>query len=217
VRGLLTRRPSPAMAVALCALVVASAGTATAASVMIRNSGQVAAGAINSGDLENGKAVALDDLTASARRALQGQIGPTGPEGARGPQGAAGARGPQGEKGETGAPGKDAAPGTALGFVHVNADGSFQDAPSRGVNALLPLGGGIYCFELSVTPESAVATIDLADANFGDDVTVSLPLTDSARMFIESVCPAGVRDALVATSNVYSATFDPTAFFLELD
>jgi hypothetical protein len=209
----LLKRPSPATVIALCALVVASAGSATAATVMIRNSSQVGTGAINSGDLENGKAVGIADLTAGALRTLQGQVGPAGPEGARGPQGPAGARGPQGEKGETGAPGKDGVNGTALGYAHVAEDGTFQDAPSRGVNAIVA-GGGVYCFDLTVTPASAVATIDFEGASFGDDVYVTLPVTDATSNSVDSFCPAGQRDALAVTSNVYSAALDPNSFFI---
>ena len=89
----LRRRPSPALVVAIIALVVASAGTATAAGVLIKRSSQVARGAINSGDLANDKAVNLGDLTPAARLALQNDAGPTGPQGERGQQGPPGARG----------------------------------------------------------------------------------------------------------------------------
>ena len=76
----LRRRPSPALVVAIIALVVATAGTATAAGVLITRSSQVARGAINSGDLANDKAVNLGDLTPAARLALQNDAGPTGPQ-----------------------------------------------------------------------------------------------------------------------------------------
>jgi hypothetical protein len=211
MRRLLRWRPSPATAIALCALVVSSAGTATAATVMIRNSSQIATGAVNSGDLENGKGVGIADLTAAARRTLEGKTGPVGPEGARGAQGPAGARGPQGEKGERGAAGKDGANGTALGYAHVNADGTFQDAPSRGVNAIIS-GGAAYCFDLTVVPSAATATVDFAGASFEDAVYVTLPVTDDARTTIESVCPPGQVDALAVTTN--GAGFATNSFFI---
>lgn len=53
-------RPSPALIVAIIALVVACAGTATAAKVLIRNSSQVAANAINGRDIRNGSITGVD-------------------------------------------------------------------------------------------------------------------------------------------------------------
>lgn len=53
-------RPSPALVVATVALVVACAGTATAASVLIKNSTQVATGAINGSDVKNGTLAGID-------------------------------------------------------------------------------------------------------------------------------------------------------------
>ena len=72
------RRPSPALLVAIVALVVASAGTATAASLVIRNSGQIKNGAVRSADLANSKGVKVADLTPQARAALRGVPGPAG-------------------------------------------------------------------------------------------------------------------------------------------
>jgi hypothetical protein len=74
--------------VAIIALVISCAGTATAATVMITSSKQIAPGA-----------VALSDLSKSTRKALAGKAGPAGPQG---PQG------PQGPKGDAGAPNPNA-------------------------------------------------------------------------------------------------------------
>ena len=97
-------RPSRSTAaVAVVTAVVASAGTATAAGVLITSSRQIKAGVIKT-----------SDLSASARRALQGSAGPAGAQGGAGAQGTAGAAGargatgpagPAGTKGATGAPG----------------------------------------------------------------------------------------------------------------
>src|SRR4051794_6963624 len=46
-------RPSPSLVISIIALVVATAGTATAAGVLIRNSSQVKAGAISGSDIKN--------------------------------------------------------------------------------------------------------------------------------------------------------------------
>lgn len=54
-------RPSPALIVSIIALIIACAGTATAASVVIiKNSRQVASGSINGGDIRNGSIAGVD-------------------------------------------------------------------------------------------------------------------------------------------------------------
>jgi hypothetical protein len=84
-------RPSPALVISIVALVVALGGTATAASVLIKNSSQIRSGAVNSGDIRNGSvqgvdirsgavgdrqlknnAVTQDKLSASLRSSLRG-------------------------------------------------------------------------------------------------------------------------------------------------
>jgi hypothetical protein len=55
-------RPSPSLVVSIIALVVATAGTATAASVLIKNSSQVKAGAISGSDIHKG-AITSDKLS----------------------------------------------------------------------------------------------------------------------------------------------------------
>lgn len=53
-------RPSPALIVSIVALVVACAGTATAATVLIKNSSQIATGAVNTGDVRNSSLTGID-------------------------------------------------------------------------------------------------------------------------------------------------------------
>ncbi len=98
------RLPSPALVVSIIALVIACAGTATAASVLIRSSKQVAKGSINSSDLANGKGVKVADLTPAARAALSGKVGPAGANGLPGPAGPAGAKGETGPSGSVAPP-----------------------------------------------------------------------------------------------------------------
>jgi hypothetical protein len=98
------RGPSPALVVSIIALVVACTGTATAATMLIGSSKQVAKGAINSGDLANRKAVNVVDLTPAARSALSGKVGPAGANGVPGPGGPAGTRGETGPTGSVAAP-----------------------------------------------------------------------------------------------------------------
>lgn len=63
-------RPSPSLIVSIVALVVATAGTATAASVLITNSAQVKTGAINGSDIKNRSLSGIDiaDGAISARQ-----------------------------------------------------------------------------------------------------------------------------------------------------
>jgi len=95
MRPLLERRPSPALTVAIIAVVISGTGSAVAASL------------ITSNQIKNGT-IQLKDLSKSARDALQGGRGPQGPTGvagAAGQPGAAGAPGTPGAPGEPGAKG----------------------------------------------------------------------------------------------------------------
>ncbi|WP_372788167.1 hypothetical protein [Paraconexibacter sp.] len=60
-------RPSPALVVSIVALVVACAGTATAASVLITSSSQVKAGSLNGSDIKNSSLTGLDIKNKSLR------------------------------------------------------------------------------------------------------------------------------------------------------
>jgi hypothetical protein len=206
------RHPSPALVVALIALVVACAGTATATSVLIRGSGQVAAGAINTGDLRDGRAVRLADLTPRARFRLTEQPGPAGPEGPRGPQG------PPGPRGLTGPSGANGADGSAIAFAHVNPNGVLDDARSKGVvsaamsppDAAAPIPARVYC--LDVVPASvsnAVASIDYATT--GNGVETIYPLIPgtaegAASAIISTRCPAAQQDAAAVVVDVTGTT-----------
>jgi|GEM_PF-1946434 len=101
----LRNRPSPALIVAIVALVVACTGTAVAVKSVI-TSAQIKDGTIK-----------LKDLSPAARKALLKDIGPTGPpgpKGATGAKGAAGAKGSTGSTGATGATGASAFDGGSI-------------------------------------------------------------------------------------------------------
>jgi hypothetical protein len=93
------------IAVLVAVLAVTSGGFAAVNHYMITSSTQIKDGAVS-----------VSDLSAAARKALQGQkgdtgaAGPQGPAGAQGPTGE-GAAGPQGLKGDTGATGATGAQG----------------------------------------------------------------------------------------------------------
>jgi Collagen triple helix repeat (20 copies) len=187
--------------VAIIALVVACAGTATAASVLITSSKQVARGTINTGDLQNGRGVSLGDLTPKTRFSLQGEPGPAGPEGARGEPG------PPGPRGFTGAAGADGADGSAIAFAYVNANATLEEAKSKGVVSVAASTTfpdlGVYCFDLVSTPRNAVASVDFADHLAGSGlqgIETVYPLVPEtaqggASAFIAANCPAAQQDA----------------------
>jgi Collagen triple helix repeat (20 copies) len=97
-------RPSGSMVVALIALVVATTGSAVAASL------------ITSAQIKNGT-IQTKDISKKALKALKGKQGATGAAGAAGAAGPAGAQGPrgaQGEKGIQGDRGTDFSPNATL-------------------------------------------------------------------------------------------------------
>jgi hypothetical protein len=69
---------------------------------------------------------------------------------------------PQGEQGPPGERGPKGDPGTALGYAHVNADGTIDTANSRNVPAGdTSTSDGVYCFSnLPFTPRNVQVTID---------------------------------------------------------
>ena len=94
-------RPSPALIVALVALMTGLGGSAIAASLITGK--QIANDAITSRHVKNGS-LKTSDLSPSTRAAMRpaSKPGPRGPIGPRGPEGAVGPQGPQGPQGEIG-------------------------------------------------------------------------------------------------------------------
>jgi len=191
------------MAVALLALAVALGGTATAASVLIKRSSQVAPGAINSGDLADDRGVNLRDLTPETRRAVTARGGATGAEGPRGPQGPVGAKG---ETGPQGADGPRGPRGEALAFAHVPAEvgpnGRPTQGTSKGVTEVRQVPNEswrVYCFDLEFPAVNAVASVDFASAvesgTLVREVYVAMPSTPFGAALIDFDCPSGLRDA----------------------
>jgi hypothetical protein len=123
-----TSRPTPAMVVAVTALVAALGGTSYAAAQLAKNSvgsPQIRNGQVKTSDLGKGSVTAaklkgnavsgakVKDGTLTAADFQGGQLpagpagapGPAGPAGPAGPKGDTGAAGPAGPKGDTGAAG----------------------------------------------------------------------------------------------------------------
>jgi len=130
------RRPSASLVVATVAVVVAGSGSA------------VAAGLITSARIQNGS-IQLVDISAKAKKSLNGAKGPAGPAGA------AGHNGTNGTNGAAGAPG---APGTALAYARVTwylpstTQPGFIPGYTKGFTAVERTSAGRYC----LTPEAGV-------------------------------------------------------------
>lgn len=168
----MTRRPSPALLLSLLAVVLACAGSATAATLI--SGKQIRDGSVTGADLKNGSVGAKD-----LKRGLAGTLGPAGPkgaDGAPGPKGADGAAGAAGAPGAPGAPGPAGAvgaPGLSEYEIVVGAEIS-TSAPRGELNPIafcpdgkVPVGGG------------ATVTSGLGDAEerYGEIVT-SMPTID---------------------------------------
>ncbi len=104
-----SRVPSPALVVAVVALVVAMSGSAVAATTLLVHTNNIANGAVTGKKIANG-AVGMNKLAGTIRATLaqagepRGTVsGPQGPQGATGAQGPVGATGPQGPTGFEGA------------------------------------------------------------------------------------------------------------------
>jgi len=67
------RLPSPSLVISIIALIVALGGTATAASVMIKNSKQIKSGAISGSDIKKG-AITSDKLSAGLKALISGPV-----------------------------------------------------------------------------------------------------------------------------------------------
>ncbi len=98
-------RPSPAMVVAIIALVFGLTGGAVAATVI--DGRQLRPNSVASDKIRNGTLV-LKDMSNATQRQHAGDAGPQGPRGEPGPQGVPG---PQGERGPEGVAGPQGLPG----------------------------------------------------------------------------------------------------------
>jgi hypothetical protein len=126
--------------VASLALFVALAGgTAFAAAQLEKES-------VGANQLKKG-AVTPTKLSKASKKTLTGPAGPNGAAGATGPQGA------QGPKGDTGAP------GSALAYARVAANGTLDAAHSKNITSTsLSSITGVYCISPSVPVASVVVT-----------------------------------------------------------
>ncbi len=162
-------KPSPAMVVALLALVSSMAGTGLAAkSYVVSSSKQIKDGAVTGADVKTSSLTGSDiknrSLTATD---FKGSVqGPQGPPGAIGPQGAKGDPGPKGETGATGQTGEKGDPGPK---GETGATGQPGEKGEKGDPGEQGLPGAIIKTRLKQT--SAV------QSGAGEANATSLPLT----------------------------------------
>jgi hypothetical protein len=176
------RKPSPALIVSIIALIVACSGSAVAASgVIIKNSRQIAKGAITSSDLRNHKGVGFADLTPSAVRSIQGLKG---------------AQGPKGDPGKQGPPGA----GTASAFALIGDNANVVASLSQNITQANVYAGGTpgqYCIKgLSFTPKSVIASIDAEDVGPSNNATISTSTGDQG----STACPQGSQAGIYTVS-----------------
>lgn len=134
--GLSKLRPSPAMVVAVSALIVALGGTGYAVTALPRNSvgaKQIKRDAVTSAKVKNGS---LRQADFAAGQVPQGAAGAPGPAGPPGPRGEAG---PQGEVGPRGAIGPKGDTGPSTGPAGGDLTGSYPDPQIGAVPAVKAL------------------------------------------------------------------------------
>lgn len=201
MRGIVKRRPSPALVVALVALFVAFSGTATAALVMTGK--QIKDGTITGKDLKN-RALGTNKLSKRAVSSLKGQRGPAGPQGAagaQGPQGPTGPQGPQGPQGPAG-PGDDTGEiGPSNGFsVNSNSYLEWTGAPQGVAARALPPGRYVINAHVRANNDDSAAQsvacrIDLGGNTVGESGTVELAVNGSLDRQVIAITAGGTLSA----------------------
>jgi hypothetical protein len=208
-RRLLARRPSPAMLVAVVALISSLTGGALAATL------------IDTGDIENGAVTKkkvhknavnskkVKNKTLKAKDFAPGQLA----------QGVQGIQGLQGEKGEKGAQGDPGEAGSAAGYVLVNPDGSIDASRSKNVAQAQvehTAATGVYCFDVDFVVKSAVGASDNSFAN--NDTITSAAVNDNPGTVL-SDCPGGLPESDVRVRNydVSAAALQDKRFMLWLE
>ncbi len=182
-------RPSAALLVAILAVVLATAGTATAAKLItgasiknssltgadVRNSSLTGADVRNSSltgaDIKNGSLGVLD-LSKSARASLSGTSGAAGGSGAAGPAGPAGApgaTGPAGAAGPAGPTGPKGTDGTARAYAQATSSPSLQANRTKGFTAINRPATGTFCLTLDpalgINPSTAPIVVSVEYGN----------------------------------------------------
>lgn len=118
--------------------------------------------------------------------------------------------------GRDGAPGKNGTNGTnglngsAVAYAHVLSNGALDTANSKNVTASgKPNAAGIVCLRLSVPVATMTATVDAANSTGGGGGSANGALAgQDPSNFLTTDCPAGIWQAVVATTNTSGANAD---------
>ncbi len=179
---------SPALFVALLALVI-SLSSASVAAVMI-NGNQIKKNTVASAQIKN-KTIKRKDISAKARQQLKGQSGPAG---AAGVDGAPGSTGPRGLMGAVGPTGPKGDPGATGPQGPIGATG-----PAGITNAYKKFDNNITTYGSTTTTSATVLELDLPA---GDYVVMSKAMvvgasTSGAFAYCQLVAP-GANDTSAA-------------------
>jgi hypothetical protein len=162
VKALRAFRPSPAIVIAMIALLVALAGTGYAATSLPRNSVgpvQLQANAVTSPKVRNRSLLKIDFAANQLPRGLRGPAGAPGPPGAPGAKGATGPAGPSGT--------------AATKWALVGKDGNVVTSSTPAPLVLQALPGQYYVnFGTPVNGHALVATSALRSADLSGRGTV---------------------------------------------
>lgn len=193
-------KPTGSMLVALLALVMASTGSAVAASL------------ITSKQIKDGT-IQTKDISKKAQAALKGNSGAPGAQGATGPQGPKGDKGDPGTPGTNGINGTDGtngADGTARAYAQTAlGNGSLVAARTKNFDGISKPGTGIFCVHLApgtgIDPD---ATPALAGVEFGNTTVAAFAETRASN----GSCSAGEYE--VRTFNAAGTATDNISFIL---
>ena len=186
----MSRRPSPALVVAVVALVAALTGTATAASVLVvKRSSQLANGVVTGKKIKK-RTITADRLAPGVlRNAAPGAAGAAGPAGPQGPAGPKGDAGPAG------------APGTARAYADFRPDladpNKLLAGRSRGVTGYTHPATGVWCLTLSAPipdDDNGDPTLPAIVSVDGGNSTAANPRAFSRNS--QSGCPDGTAEVL---------------------
>jgi Collagen triple helix repeat (20 copies) len=180
---LLGRRPTPATAIAVVALLVALGGTSFAASMALPKNSvgtvQLKNNAVNSSKVADGSLVTADFKPGQVPAGPQGPAGVPGPKGSTGPAGPKGAAGPTGPTGATGAVGP---PSTASAYSTGN---DFVSVPASQSDAIV---------SLTLPPGHYILTAAIG-ARMNDSSNDGYGLCDFATSGTATFYPGGNRDS----------------------
>jgi hypothetical protein len=180
------------MLVALLALVMASTGSAVAASL------------ITSKQIKNGT-IQVTDISKKAQKSLKGKRGPAGAAGAAGAAGTAGAPGAKGDKGDKGDTG---AAGSALAYARSQSNGTLVAADTKGVTFVEKAGTGIYCLSVPSTAHNVIASIDPGGTSGAQPGDTVFPTMDPAIIGLAG-CDAGTNVGVFTENTANAAKDDP--------